>query len=123
MVFPLSSDTPLVLPRMLRRHLLRQCNFRTNGCNGGRRLTASLDRQPDDEGGSPADLGLEIDRSPVFIDHDRVGQREPLAGSLADFLGGEEEVEDPWSGSPRRCRGRCLPRGFPRRARPIACGS
>ena len=55
----------------------------------------SVDRQPDDESGSPADLGLEIDRSPVLIDHDRMGQRESLAGSSADLLGGEEEVEDP----------------------------
>ena len=40
------------------------------------------------------DLGFQADRSAVFVDDDRVDQRQSLAGSLADFLGGEEEVED-----------------------------
>ena len=55
----------------------------------------SVDRQADDERGSAADLGLEVDRSAVLFDHDGVGDRESLAGPLADVLGGEEEVEDP----------------------------
>src|SRR5437879_5957115 len=53
------------------------------------------DREPDGEGGALARLRSEADRAVVAVADEGVGEAEPLAGALADPLGGEEGLEDP----------------------------
>src|SRR5207253_11306233 len=50
-------------------------------------------RQADPEGGAFAHAALEADRSAVALD-DVLDDRQPQAGALAFFLGGEERLED-----------------------------
>ncbi len=40
------------------------------------------------------DFGFEVQRAAVFVDHHGAGDRQALARALADFLGGEERIED-----------------------------
>src|SRR5882672_4805069 len=49
--------------------------------------------QADDEGRALAFAGFESDRAAVLVDHDRVGDRQALAGAFAHFFGGEERLE------------------------------
>src|SRR5688500_14645125 len=48
-----------------------------------------------DERRAATELGLEGDRAAVLLDHHVVGDRQALAGTLADALGREERIEDP----------------------------
>src|SRR5450755_3578044 len=54
-----------------------------------------IERQQDAKCRPAARVGLEVDRSVVSFDDDRVGDRESLAGAAPDGLGGEEGVKHP----------------------------
>src|SRR5947208_3070938 len=59
----------------------------------GRRHRAVDARQIDGEGAALADAARDVDRA-ARVGDDAVDQRQAEAGALADFLGGEERLED-----------------------------
>src|SRR5580658_9184513 len=60
-----------------------------------------FERQPDDEGGPAPFLGFIGERAAVFFDDDRAREGQPLAGALADTLGGEERLKNMFAGCRR----------------------
>src|SRR5262249_42604045 len=58
-----------------------------------RRAGIRRDRQPDREHGASPDLGVESERAAVALDDRRAGDRQALAGALAERLGREERLE------------------------------
>jgi hypothetical protein len=66
----------------------------------------AVDRQIDDEAGPLPDLGIGEDEAARLLD-DAVDGRQAEAGALADFLGGEEGLEDLAEHVGAQCRSRC----------------
>src|SRR6185295_10442434 len=58
-------------------------------------------RQADDEGGSSSCLAFKGDSASVLLDHDGMGNSQPLTRAFSNLLGRKERVED---ASPRILR-------------------
>src|SRR5215831_1265860 len=65
-------------------------------------------RQTNEECGAFALLRLKPDLASMFFHDDRIGEGEPLPGSLPDGLGREKEIEDMWLNCLRDAAARIL---------------
>ena len=83
---------------------------RVHAAAPGRRLGFRLDaadRQADGERGAGAGAARHLDGAAVLVDDHVVGDGQALARALADFLGGEERLEDALLHVRAACRSRC----------------
>src|SRR5215207_7516009 len=68
--------------------------LRRGRVSSGLYLLAAGNGEANDETRSPPRLALHVDSAAMLFSHDRAGDCQALAGAFADFLGGEEWIED-----------------------------